>query len=72
VLAAATFFTLLAAAMSVTPLAARTSFTIQVAATSFMLSVSNFYNEDLSKAKKIYSVAKIGSIKLETKQLKQR
>ena len=45
---------------------------VSAAATSFTLSVSNSHNEGPSEAKNKCGVAKIGSIKLETKQLKQR
>ena len=77
-------FTLQAAAMPSTVLAAATSFTMQVAAaatttstapaaaTPFTLSVSDPYNEGHLEVKNKCSVAKIGGIKLETKQLKRR
>jgi hypothetical protein len=64
--------TLPAAAMFVTPPPAGTSSTIQVTVTSFTLSVSNSHNKGLSEAKTKCGVAKIGGIKLKTKQLKRR
>ena len=42
------------------------------AATSFTLLVSNSHNEETSEAKNKCGVAKIGGIKLKTKQLKRR
>jgi hypothetical protein len=70
--------TLSASVTSFTFSAAATSSTLQATTTSsrvpaaFTLSVFNCHNEDHSEAKENTSVAKIGSIKLETKQSKRR
>jgi hypothetical protein len=67
-----TSFKLQAAATPSTVLAAATTSMVLTAATSFTLLVSNSYNEGLSEAKNKCGVARIGGIKLKTKQLKRR